>query len=108
MERTMESKGKIRIYIADKEEEKEIFDYFRKNDKFSLVGTSDNGESVLKDVILLKPDVLVMEVVLSGLDGFDVLEKLKFNLKPLMKVQIILWLSLFRLKILKKEFLMFC
>lgn len=81
MERTMESKGKIRIYIADNEEEKEIFDYFRKNDKFSLVGTSDNGENVVKDVILLKPDVLIMEIVLSGIDGFEVLEKLKFNMK---------------------------
>ncbi len=81
MERTMESKGKIRIYIADNSEEKDTIDYFRKNERFSLVGTCDNGESVVKDVILLKPDVLIMEIVLSGLDGFEVLEKLKFNLK---------------------------
>ena len=81
MERTIESKGKIRVYIADNEEEKEIFDFFRKNDKFSLVGTSDNGESALKDIILLKPDVVIMEIVLSGIDGFDLLEKLKFNMK---------------------------
>jgi len=81
MERTLESKGKIRIYIADNGEEKQIFEYFRKNEKFSLVGTSENGENVVKDVILLKPDVLVMEIVLSGLDGFEVLEKLKFNMK---------------------------
>jgi len=81
MERTMESKRKIRIYIADNNEEKEIVEYFRKNDRFSLVGTSDNGENVVKDVILLKPDVLIMEIVLSGLDGFEVLDKLKFNMK---------------------------
>ena len=81
MERTIESKGKIRVYIADNEEEKEIFEFFRKNDKFSLVGTSDNGESALKDIILLKPDVVIMEIVLSGIDGFDLLEKLKFNMK---------------------------
>ncbi len=81
MERTMESKRKIRIYIADNNEEKEIVEYFRKNERFSLVGTSDNGENVVKDVILLKPDVLIMEIVLSGLDGFEVLDKLKFNMK---------------------------
>lgn len=81
MERTMESKGKIRIYIADNGEEKDLIDYFRKNDHFSLVGTSDNGENVVKDVILLKPDILVMEIVLSGADGFEVLDKLKFNMK---------------------------
>lgn len=81
MERTMESKRKIRIYIADNNEEKEIVEYFRKNERFSLVGTSDNGENVVKDVILLKPDILIMEIVLSGLDGFEVLDKLKFNMK---------------------------
>ena len=77
----MESKRKIRIYIADNNEEKEIVEYFRKNERFSLVGTSDNGENVVKDVILLKPDILIMEIVLSGLDGFEVLDKLKFNMK---------------------------
>ena len=77
----MESKRKIRIYIADNNEEKEIVEYFRKNKRFSLVGTSDNGENVVKDVILLKPDILIMEIVLSGLDGFEVLDKLKFNMK---------------------------
>lgn len=81
MERTMENKGKIRLYIADNNEEKDIMEHFRKSEKFALVGTSDNGESVVKDVILLKPDVLIMEIVLSGIDGFEVLEKLKFNLK---------------------------
>lgn len=81
MERTLESKGKIRIYIADNEEEKDIIEYFRKNERFSLVGSCGNGENVVKDVILLKPDVLVMEIVLSGADGFEVLEKLKFNMK---------------------------
>ena len=81
MERTMENKGKIRLYIADNGEEKEIVEYFRKNEHFSLVGTSDNGDNVVKDIILLKPDVVVMEIVLAGSDGFEVLEKLKFNLK---------------------------
>ncbi len=81
MERTIESKGKLRIYIADNGEEKNIIEYFRKNEHFSLVGTSDNGENVVKDVILFKPDVLIMEIVLSGIDGFEVLEKLKFNMK---------------------------
>jgi two-component system response regulator (stage 0 sporulation protein A) len=84
MERTLENKGKIRLYIADNGEEKEIIEYFRKNEKFSLVGTSDNGESVVKDVILLKPDILIMEIVLSNADGFEVLEKLKFNMKEQM------------------------
>lgn len=81
MDRIIDSKGKIRLYIADSEEEKGLTEYFRKSERFSLVGTCGNGESVVKDVILLKPDVLVMEIVLAGIDGFEVLEKLKFNMK---------------------------
>lgn len=77
MEKTTQSKGKIRIYIADKTEDNQLVSYIRENDKFSLVGSSTSGEDVLESVPLLKPDFLVMEVMLSGVDGFVVLEKLK-------------------------------
>lgn len=77
MEKTAQSKGKIRIYIADKTEDNQLVSYIRENEKFSLVGSSTNGEDVLECVPLLKPDFLVMEVMLSGIDGFVVLEKLK-------------------------------
>lgn len=77
MEKTAQSKGKIRIYIADKTEDNQLVSYIRENEKFSLVGSSTNGEDVLESVPLLKPDFLVMEVMLSGSDGFVVLEKLK-------------------------------
>ena len=70
-------KGKIRVYVADKAEDNNVVTYFRGSDKFALVGASPNGEEVLKDVPLLKPDFLIMEVMLSGMDGFVVLEKLK-------------------------------
>lgn len=77
MEKTAQSKGKIRIYIADKTEDNQLVSYIRENEKFSLVGSSTNGEDVLESVPLLKPDFLVTEVMLSGIDGFVVLEKLK-------------------------------
>lgn len=80
MEKTAQSKGKIRIYIADKTEDNQLVSYIRENEKFSLVGSSTNGEDVLESVPLLKPDFLVMEVMLSGIDGFVVLEKLKENM----------------------------
>lgn len=77
MEKTTPSKGKLRVYIADKADENPIVTYLRESDKFSLVGISPNGEDVLNDLPLLKPDFLIMEVLLSGIDGFEVLEKLK-------------------------------
>ena len=84
MEKTMSGKGKLRVYVADKAEDNPIVKYIRESDKFSLVGTSPNGEDVVSDLPLLKPDFLIMEVLLSGIDGFEVLEKLKGVLKDAM------------------------
>lgn len=68
-------KEKIRLYIADTEEE--IASYFGSSEEFDLVGKSSQGEEVVKQVEALNPDLLVMEVMLSGMDGFKVLENLK-------------------------------
>ena len=64
-----------RIYIADNDEK--IIEHFKASDKFEVVGASIDGEEVVNEVIKTKPDVLVMEVMLSKLDGFAVYEKIK-------------------------------
>ena len=66
---------KTKIYIADSENGLEK--YFENSDKFDLVGFSQNGEEAFKGTVETKPDFLIMEVILSGIDGFTVLEKLK-------------------------------
>lgn len=66
-----------KIYIADNTEENILIDYFKENDNFEFVGASNDGTRVVEDVLNLKPDVLVLEVMLSNLDGFAVLEKIK-------------------------------
>lgn len=71
----MEAKSKQKIYLADTDEK--LASYFGASEKYSLVGTSSAGSEVVKDVKLLKPDFLIMEVMLSGMDGFMVMETLK-------------------------------
>lgn len=66
-----------KIYVADSAEENNIIDFFKKNGNFEFVGSSSDGVQVVQDVLKFKPDVLVMEVVLSNLDGFAVLEQIK-------------------------------
>ncbi len=66
-----------KIYVADKVEENNIIEYFKNNDSFDFVGACVDGNKVVEDVLALKPDILVMEVMLSNLDGFAVLEKIK-------------------------------
>lgn len=47
------------------------------NDKFNVVGVANDGASLLQQIIDNKPDVVVMDLVLPGLDGFAVMERLK-------------------------------
>lgn len=66
-----------KIYVADNTEENSLLDYFKNSENFDFVGASSDGLKVVQDVLNLKPDILVMEVMLSGLDGFAVLDKIK-------------------------------
>lgn len=69
--------GLPKIYIADATEENNVIAYFKNNENFEYLGASFDGQKVVEDVCALKPDVLVMEVMLSSLDGFAVLDKIK-------------------------------
>ena len=79
----MDKENKIRIYLADTEEgEMENFaQHLSTYPQFEIVGRAVNGEKTLKEVQEIKPDVLVMEVLLGGVDGFKVLEECKKNMK---------------------------
>ena len=61
-----------KIYIADNTEDNSIVDYFKRSENFEFVGASSDGAKVVDDVLSLKPDVLVLEVMLSNLVGFAV------------------------------------
>ncbi len=71
--------GKIKIYFADADNEeltKEV-EFFKSNSQFEVVGCAGDGDCVIDEVEKLHPDVLVSEVLLSGKDGFKVVETLK-------------------------------
>ncbi len=76
MEKVKENKLP-KIYIADNTEDNTLIEYFKNSDKFDFVGASFDGVKVVEDVETLQPDILVSEVMLSNLDGFAVLEKIK-------------------------------
>ena len=72
---------KIKVYLADNSEDKVLDKYFSQSEKFELVGSSAIGQEVIKEVLASKPDVLVMEIMLSGMDGFMVMSTLRKELK---------------------------
>ena len=78
-ENKMESK--IKVYIADNSDFKEaIIKCLENNNKIEVVGSTNNGETALKEIIDICPDVLVLDIVLPSLDGFMLIERLKTSL----------------------------
>lgn len=74
---------KIKLYIADNNQTytKELIEYFE--NKFDIVGTSGDGHQTLAFLKANKVDVVLLEMVLSGVDGFEVLEGIsKMENKP--------------------------
>ena len=65
-------KSNISLYIADNTEDESLVNYFNASDKFTVLGTSALADKVVSDVERLKPNFLIMEVLLSGMDGFFV------------------------------------
>jgi DNA-binding NarL/FixJ family response regulator len=46
---------------------------------FEVVGESSDGESALEAVRELRPDVVLLDVQLPGIDGFEVTRRLRAN-----------------------------
>ena len=81
----MENSKKTKLFIADTEND-ELLKYFSNKEEYEVVGSSQNGQEVVKEVLSLKPDLLIMEVMLSGMDGFMVLENLKKQMSEMPKI----------------------
>ena len=46
-------------------------------DKFDVVGTVSDGTRLLDNAIRLRPDIVVGDISMPGLDGLEVLRRLK-------------------------------
>lgn len=74
-------KKKVKIYFADTQNDNSLLSYFQNNENYQVVGFNSDGQQVVQDVENTKPDFLILEVLLSGMDGFMVFDKIKQSLK---------------------------
>lgn len=72
----MENSKKIRLYLADAEKEEidKITLYFDSKEGYEIVGTGNDGNAIADEVAKLRPDFVISEILLSGADGFKMLE----------------------------------
>lgn len=70
---------KIRIVLADPEEEFRMLmkDIIDEEEDMEVVGETSDGADLISLVEQTHPDVVLMELILTRLDGFGVLQKLQ-------------------------------
>lgn len=73
--------NKIKLYVADNTEFKdELLKSLMQNQEIEVLGNSKDGCITFEEVSKLNPDILLMDIVLPGQDGFVLIEKLKQSL----------------------------
>lgn len=86
-------KNHIKILVADshKDMQTAILRFLGKEEKIQIMGAAESAESAIRMAQELKPDIILIDVNLSGMSGFETAEKIK-QVLPDVKVII---LSLF-------------
>ena len=71
--------NEVRVLLADASEEFRILlkDTIEETGEFQVVGSTGDGAELVAMAMELKPQLVVMDLVLPGLDGFGVLAKLR-------------------------------
>ena len=54
-------------------------EFLSNQDDIEVVGLAENGKEAYKNISILKPEVVVMDMVMPYLDGLEILEKLRFD-----------------------------
>lgn len=72
---------KLNVLIADanKEFRSQIFNYFRGTEHINIAWEAEDGITALEKIDSGKPDVVILDLVLPGLDGYGVLKQLKMQ-----------------------------
>lgn len=70
--------NKISIVLAD--EDKELMEHIKESfqdDNFEIVATTNSGVELKEIIKTYEPDVVIMDIILQGADGFSVLKSVK-------------------------------
>ncbi|MDA3864643.1 MAG: response regulator transcription factor [Deltaproteobacteria bacterium] len=81
---------KILVYLVEDEPEirRQQERLLRLQDSILLIGSAGTGEEAVKDILLLKPEIVLLDLGLPGIDGIEVTRRIK---KKNDKIEIIIF-----------------
>lgn len=71
---------KLMIAVNSKQEGNELYDFLEKKEDIKIVGVEYTGKRAYEQILSLKPDVVLMNMILPELDGLGIMEQLMANL----------------------------
>ena len=76
--------NRIKVMLTDVNEDARsmLQDALEKTGRFTVVGSTGDGKEVLQMVADAKPDVLVLDLILPGMDGLGILRRLDGEKRP--------------------------
>lgn len=72
---------KLMIAVNSREEGKKLIEYFEEKGEIDVIGIEYNGAMAYNRILKLKPDVVLMNMILPELDGLGIMEQLVSNLE---------------------------
>ncbi|MBR3995122.1 MAG: sporulation transcription factor Spo0A [Clostridia bacterium] len=72
----------LRLYIADQNADfkRTVYDYFMGSD-ITVVGDSDDGKSAFEEIMNIRPEFVVLDLWLRGMDGAQLIREVKRSMK---------------------------
>jgi len=76
--------NKLKVIIAEDNEElrESMTEYFKGDDKIEVVYSVGDGLSAIEMIEEVKPHIVILDLVMPELDGFDVMSKVKSDKPP--------------------------
>ncbi len=70
--------NKVRVLIAEDSETllQLLVRTFEKDGRFTVVGVARNGQEAIDQTLLLKPDVITMDLIMPKVDGFEAIKQI--------------------------------
>src|SRR3954471_8671321 len=59
------------------------------NTDYQMVGESDNAEELLTDINKIKPDLVITDITMEGMDGIELTKRIKKESKGSIKVLVL-------------------
>ncbi len=76
--------NKLKVIIAEDNEElrESLNDYFKNDEKIEIVYSASDGMSAVAMIEELKPHIVILDIVMPELDGFDVMARVRLDRPP--------------------------